>query len=145
MQENRLDAVIARRDMTVYTLYKKIGNFFISMWASLWAGIWLMDVESGYRAFRAGALLTALRYYKGYRYSETVEVAVILRAPGLPVDNKEFVVPVPSSDRTRASRTWPSILPPCPRGLAPRSAQGRPAGINASLSTPAADRIACWP
>jgi glycosyltransferase involved in cell wall biosynthesis len=92
--ENRLDGVIARRDLSRYTLYKKAGNFLMSLWASLWAGKRLYDVESGYRVFRVGALLTALRYYKGYKYSETVEVAVILVRLGYRIDNT-FLVPVP--------------------------------------------------
>jgi glycosyltransferase involved in cell wall biosynthesis len=92
--ENRLDGVIARRDLSRYTLYKKAGNFLMSLWASLWAGQRLYDVESGYRVFRVGALLSALRYYKGYKYSETVEVAVILVRLGYRIDNT-YLVPVP--------------------------------------------------
>ncbi|HEY7374010.1 MAG TPA: hypothetical protein VIF57_17750, partial [Polyangia bacterium] len=92
--DNKLDAVIARRDLAMYTLYKKAGNLVMSLWASLWAGKRLYDVESGYRAFRVGALLAALRYYKGYKYSETVEVAVILARLGYRVDNT-YQVPVP--------------------------------------------------
>ena len=94
MARNRLDAVIARRDFSLYTAYKRAGNFLMSLWASLWAGKRLYDVESGYRAFRMGALLAALRYYKGYKYSETVEVAVILARLGYRVDNS-YLVPVP--------------------------------------------------
>jgi glycosyltransferase involved in cell wall biosynthesis len=94
LTSNRLDAVIARRDFTLYTRYKRVGNFLMSLWASLWAGKRLYDVESGYRAFRVGALLAALRYYKGYKYSETVEVAVILARLGYRVDNN-YLVPVP--------------------------------------------------
>jgi glycosyltransferase involved in cell wall biosynthesis len=92
--ENRLDAVIARRDLARYTLYKRAGNFVMSLWASLWAGRRLYDVESGYRVFRVGALLAALRYYTGYKYSETVEVAVILARLGYRLDNS-YLVPVP--------------------------------------------------
>lgn len=134
MQENRLDAVIARRDMAVYTLYKKVGNFLISMWASLWAGIWLMDVESGYRAFRAGALLTALHYYKGYKYSETVEVAVILARLGYRVDNRYFVVPIPvfrSNTRLKDLAIDIAAMPAAAWRL--EAKRGAPAGINASL------------
>ncbi|HEX5370113.1 MAG TPA: glycosyltransferase [Dehalococcoidia bacterium] len=94
LKRNRLDAVIARRDFGLYTRYKRAGNFIMSLWASLWAGKRLYDVESGYRAFRVGALLAALRYYKGYKYSETVEVAVILARLGYRVDNN-YLVPVP--------------------------------------------------
>jgi hypothetical protein len=54
----------------------------------------LFDVESGYRVFRAAALADALRYYRGYRYSETVEVAVVLCRLGYRVGN-DVPVPVP--------------------------------------------------
>ena len=66
----------------------------MSVWATLWAGIPLPDVESGYRIFRLGALAEALEYYRGFRYSETVEVAVVLTRLGYRVRN-DFLVPVP--------------------------------------------------
>ena len=88
------DAVIARRDLSTYPIYKRLGNWVMSAWASLWAGQRLADVESGFRVFRVGALLAALRYYRGYRYSETVEVAVILPHLGYRVCN-DLVLPVP--------------------------------------------------
>jgi len=92
--QDGFDAVIARRDLSTYTRYKRLGNWLMSLWASLWARCRLYDVESGFRAFRAGALLAALKYYKGYKYSETVEVAVILPHLGYRVCN-DVVVPVP--------------------------------------------------
>lgn len=92
--EDGYDAVIARRDLSTYTRYKRLGNWLMSLWASLWAGCRLYDVESGFRAFRVGALLAALRYYRGYKYSETVEVAVILPRLGYRVCNN-VLVPVP--------------------------------------------------
>jgi glycosyltransferase involved in cell wall biosynthesis len=94
LREGELDAVIARRDLSTYTLYKRLGNWLMSLWASLWAGRRLYDVESGFRVFRLGALLNALRYYRGYKYSETVEVAVILPRLGYRVSN-DLLVPVP--------------------------------------------------
>ena len=95
------DAVIARRDLSTYTRYKRLGNWLMSLWASLWAGIRLHDVESGFRVFRLGALLDALRYYRGYKYSETVEVAVILPRLGYRLAN-DILVPVPRfRSRTR--------------------------------------------
>ena len=89
-----LDALIVQRDLSTYPLYKRIGNWVMSAWASLWAGHRLRDVESGYRIFRAGALADALDYYKGYKYSETVEVAVVLCRLGYRVRN-DLKVPVP--------------------------------------------------
>jgi len=95
------DAVIARRDFRLYPLYKRLGNWVMSAWASLWSGRRFQDVESGYRAFRVGPLLDALRFYKGYRYSETVEVAVILPMLGYRIHDTTLIdIPVFRS-RTR--------------------------------------------
>ena len=92
--EEHLDALLARRDLSGYPIHKRVGNGVVSAWASLWAGGRLHDVESGYRIFRLGALADALNYYRGYKYSETVEVAVILHRLGYRVRN-DVVVPVP--------------------------------------------------
>jgi len=89
-----LDAMLACRDLSGYPPYKRLGNWVMSRWASLWAGSRLNDVESGYRIFRLGALSDALDYYQGYKYSETVEVAVVLCRLGYRVRN-DYVVPVP--------------------------------------------------
>ena len=101
MSSNHLDAIIARRDLSNYPLYKRLGNEILSRWASIWAGQRLYDVESGYRIFRLGALSDALNFYRGYRYSETVEVAVVLCRLGHRVQNDHVVrVPIYRS-RTR--------------------------------------------
>ncbi|HZP26066.1 MAG TPA: glycosyltransferase family 2 protein [Dehalococcoidia bacterium] len=98
---NRLDGVIARRDLSGYSLFKRFGNFVMSAWATLWAGMRYRDVESGFRVFRAGALAEAIKYYRGYRYSETVELAVVLPHLGYRVSN-DVLVPVPvQRSRTR--------------------------------------------
>jgi glycosyltransferase involved in cell wall biosynthesis len=89
-----LDALIARRDLSGYPRYKQVGNWVMSAWASVCAGRRLYDVESGYRIFRLGALADALDYYRGYQYSETIEVAVVLCRLGYAVRN-DVVVPVP--------------------------------------------------
>jgi hypothetical protein len=93
-RQERLDALLVRRDLSGYPFYKRLGNTLLSNWASLWAGSRLLDVESGFRVFRAGALAHALQYYRGYKYSETVEVAVVLCRLGYRVRN-DVLVPVP--------------------------------------------------
>ncbi len=93
--EECIDALLVRRDLSTYPLYKRAGNGLISAWATLWSGgVKLNDVESGYRIFRLGALADALSYYQGYKYSETVEVAIVLSRLGYKVRN-DIVVPVP--------------------------------------------------
>lgn len=89
------DAVIGRRDFRLYPGYKRAGNWIMSAWASLWSGRRFRDVESGYRAFRVGPLIDALQYYKGYKYSETVEIAVILPILGYRIHDTTVVdIPV---------------------------------------------------
>ena len=93
--EDGLDALLVRRDLSNYPLYKQVGNRLLSAWATLWAGgVRFHDVESGYRVFRLGALCEALEHYEGYKYSETVEVAVVLARLGHKVRN-DVLVPVP--------------------------------------------------
>jgi glycosyltransferase involved in cell wall biosynthesis len=91
---DELDALIVQRDLSGYPPYKRLGNWVVSAWASMWAGHRLRDVESGYRIFRAAALADALDYYQGYKYSETVEVAIVLCRLGYRVRN-DVMVPVP--------------------------------------------------
>jgi peptidoglycan/xylan/chitin deacetylase (PgdA/CDA1 family) len=96
-----LDANLARRDLSYHGPFKKTGNWVVSKWATLWAGAPLLDVESGYRIFKLGALAHALDFYSGYKYSETVEVAVVMSQLGYRVRN-DHVVPVPvARSRTR--------------------------------------------
>jgi glycosyltransferase involved in cell wall biosynthesis len=93
--DEQLDALLVRRDLSTYPRYKQLGNWLLSRWATLWAaGTRLHDVESGYRIFRLGALVDALDYYEGHKYSETVEVAVVLCRLGYKVRN-DILVPVP--------------------------------------------------
>jgi glycosyltransferase involved in cell wall biosynthesis len=92
--DEKLDALLVRRDLSTYPPYKQAGNGLLSAWATLWAGHRLYDVESGYRIFRLGALADALTYYRGYKYSETVEVAIVLCRLGYHVRN-DVLVPVP--------------------------------------------------
>ncbi|HMU79951.1 MAG TPA: glycosyltransferase family 2 protein, partial [Microthrixaceae bacterium] len=95
MHDERLDALLVQRDLSTYPPYKQVGNWVMSTWATIWSGgVALKDVESGYRIFRLGALADALDYYQGYKYSETVEVAIVLSRLGYRVRN-DVLVPVP--------------------------------------------------
>jgi glycosyltransferase involved in cell wall biosynthesis len=145
--EDRLDALMAQRDLSDYPAIKRVGNAVVSAWASLWAGRRLRDVESGYRAFRVAAVADALGYYRGWKYSETVEVAVVLCRLGYRVRNDVPVgVPVFRS-RTRFSdaaidlaviplsalRVWRGRLRP---GSSRRSPRARAAGRGGPAAAP---------
>lgn len=108
------DAVIGRRDFRLYPLYKRAGNWLMSAWASIWAGRRFADVESGYRAFRVGALIDCLQYYKGYKYSETVEIAVILPILGYRIHDTTVVdIPVFRSNTRLKDVIIDLIAMPC--------------------------------
>jgi glycosyltransferase involved in cell wall biosynthesis len=100
--DERLDAILVQRDLSTYPRYKRWGNELMSWWARRFAGgVELRDVESGYRVFRLGALADGLRYYRGYKYSETVEVAVVLCRLGYAVRNDVLVAVPVFRSRTR--------------------------------------------
>ena len=105
--DDHVDAMLARRDLSYHGAFKRFGNGVLSVWASAWAGQRLYDVESGYRVFRLGALAHALDFYSGHKYSETVEVAVVMSRLGYRVRN-DHVVPVPVA-RSRTSLTDAAI------------------------------------
>jgi glycosyltransferase involved in cell wall biosynthesis len=112
--EEGADAVIGRRDFRLYPLYKRMGNWIMSAWASIWSGRRFQDVESGYRAFRAGALIDALQYYKGYKYSETVEIAVILPILGYKIHDTTVVdIPVFRSNTRLKDVVIDLVAMPC--------------------------------
>lgn len=99
--EENLDCVIGQRDLGYHTPYKRFGNAVMTWIARACGGMRFEDVESGYRIFRIGPLLDARQYYAGYRYSETVEVAVILARLGYRVCNSYGIqIPV-ARTRTR--------------------------------------------
>lgn len=93
--------VIGKRDMGYHTGYKKFGNAVMTWIGRISGGNHFEDIESGYRVFRVGPLLEAQEFYRGYKYSETVEVAVILTRLGYRVDNSYGInIPV-ARTRTR--------------------------------------------
>jgi glycosyltransferase involved in cell wall biosynthesis len=93
--------VIGKRDMGYHTSYKKFGNSVMTWIGRVSGGHRFEDIESGYRVFRVGPLLEAQEYYQGYKYSETVEVAVLLTRLGYKVDNTYGInIPV-ARTRTR--------------------------------------------
>lgn len=94
MEEVGADAMIARRDFSYHGWYKRLGNIVMTALGSLFVGTRMHDIESGYRIIRLGALVHAQEYYRGRRYSECVEFAVVSQRLGYRVDN-DFVVHVP--------------------------------------------------
>lgn len=91
MQERQLEALISRRDFSLYPKYKIAGNWLLSFNASLAAGRKFHDSECGLRLLRAGLVPRLLPYYTGVRYSAEQEISVILSRLGVKLDN-EFII-----------------------------------------------------
>ncbi len=136
--DERLDALLVQRDLSGYPAYKRLGNTVLSKWAAIWARSPLYDVESGYRVFRASALADALQYYRGYQYSETVEVAVVLCRLGYKVRN-DVVLPVPvfrSRTRLRDAVIDATMIVVAARRSAARNRKPAPVFLEPALEPP---------
>ncbi len=88
LEEKNLEFVITRRDFSIYPLYKKLGNKFLSTWASIVGRFNFNDIESGFRVFQAKVLSDVLPYYTGYRYSCEQEIGIIAAQLRIKMDNK---------------------------------------------------------
>ena len=96
-----LDAMLARRDLSYHGPYKSFGNAVFSGWASCGPATVSTTSSRDIASSGSGSLAHALDFYTGYKYSETVEVAVVMSRLGYRVRN-DHLVPVPvSRSRTR--------------------------------------------
>jgi len=82
-----LDMLLTRRDFTHYPRFKKIGNWGLSLVASLLSGYRYADVECGLRVIRVGKIPELLSYYNGYKYSCEQELGIIAGSLGYRIDN----------------------------------------------------------
>ena len=89
-----LDMLLTRRDFSHYPRFKRIGNWGLSMFASVLGGYRYKDVECGLRVIRVGNLAELLSYYNGYKYSCEQELGIIAASLGYRIDNS-YLVEVP--------------------------------------------------
>lgn len=88
------DIVLARRDFAGYPLYKRFGNWGLTIINSLLTGQRFYDAVSNFRVASARARSDLLQYYTGYRYSGSFEANIIFAGLGYRTDNT-FPVHVP--------------------------------------------------
>lgn len=94
MVAGRLDMLLTRRDFSHYPRFKKVGNWGLSMIASILGGYRYQDVECGFRILRLGRVPEVLSYYNGYKYSCEQELGIIAARLGYRIDNScEVEVP----------------------------------------------------
>ena len=98
------DFVLGERNLTKYPFMKKLGNFFLNAATNFISGTNVKDTESGFRAFRAGALRKL--FLKSRRYEIAVEIIFEvgrnrLKACNVPVSSPVYVKGVGMMDGIR--------------------------------------------
>lgn len=88
LREHGYDVVLARRDLSGYPRFKRLGNWGLSFWASLLGGVKYHDVECGFRAMRAAVIPHLLKYFTGRRYGCAQEIGVIAALLGFRISNE---------------------------------------------------------
>jgi len=87
MLKRNHEICITRRNLKCYPAFKKIGNFFLSLTASLIGNFKFKDIECGFRAIKAGIVSKILAYFTGYKYSCAQEIGIISSLLGYNLDN----------------------------------------------------------
>ncbi len=95
LESGEADVVWARRDLRTYPPHKRLGNWFMSRFASLLSGRRFFDVECGFRAFRARDVERVLPLVRSRRYGHCQELGVLFSLMGCRLDNQTVNVAVP--------------------------------------------------
>jgi glycosyltransferase involved in cell wall biosynthesis len=77
MQLSGSDVLLGRRHLHGYPWFKWIGNWGLSLWASLLSGYRYHDVECGFRLMRVAVVADMLPYFLGRRYGCAQEIGII--------------------------------------------------------------------
>lgn len=88
LQAGGLDVLLGKRSLKGYPWFKYVGNWGLSLWASMLSGYRYHDVECGFRVMRAGVLHELLSFLAGRRYSCAQEIGIITAGCGLKVENR---------------------------------------------------------
>lgn len=87
MAETRADVVLGRRNLKGYPWFKWVGNWGLSLWASLLTGFRYYDVECGFRLMKVRVVADMLPFFLGRRYGCAQEIGVITARRGWKIDN----------------------------------------------------------
>lgn len=94
MQSTGADVLVARRDLSGYPRYKVVGNWGLSLWATLLSGYHYHDVECGFRLMRIAVLASLYPYFTGRKYGCDQEIGVITARLGWRINN-QFAITIP--------------------------------------------------
>ena len=77
MRASEADVLLGKRDLQGYPWFKRLGNWGLSLWASLLTGYRYHDVECGFRLIRVEVLADMVPFFAGRRYGCAQEIGVI--------------------------------------------------------------------
>lgn len=88
MRRRQVDVLLGRRNLAGYPWFKWVGNWGLSLSASLLSGYRYYDVECGFRLMKVEVVRDLLQYFTGRRYGCAQEIGVITAWRGWRVDNR---------------------------------------------------------
>lgn len=88
MISQKADVLLGRRDLSGYPWFKVVGNWGLSLWASLLSGHRYYDVECGFRLMKVKVATDLIQYFLGLRYGCAQEIAIITAQRGWRISNR---------------------------------------------------------
>lgn len=88
MEASGADVLLGRRNLAGYPWFKWVGNWGLSLWASLLTGYRYYDVECGFRLMRVEVLEDVLPFFAGKRYGCAQELGIITARRGWKINNR---------------------------------------------------------
>lgn len=110
LRSDQSDLVLGRRDWRRYPVWKRLGNYGLSRWASWWSGIPYRDAECGFRALTLQVLVDVLPYFHPRSYGCAQELAVLVPRRGWRVDNDYPIHSDYYRAGTRLTHGWNNAL-----------------------------------
>lgn len=87
MDKAGVDVLLGQRSLEHYPWFKHVGNWGLSLWASLLSGFRYRDVECGFRLMRLAVLDDLVAYFTGRRYGCAQEIGIITARRGWKIHN----------------------------------------------------------
>ncbi len=92
--DNNLDVLIAKRELSHYPKYRIFGNKLTSLVVSCLSTSKFEDIMCGFKMMRVAFIIDLLNYYIGYRFSYAGEIGITAGLLGYNIDN-EYLIQCP--------------------------------------------------
>jgi glycosyltransferase involved in cell wall biosynthesis len=89
--DDKLDLLVARRNFSLYPLYRIIGNKLSSAFVSYLAKCRFYDVHCGFKILKITLVADLLNFYTAFRYSCAGQIGVIIGRLGYNIDNSYLI------------------------------------------------------